>query len=298
MCYGSCKEGLADAWVTTRIDLGLRLEDVSRVTGINKFFLSGLENGRYPITEETEERYVDGMCRLFNKLPQYPDKAQVLKACEEVAFVDPRRVAADELLLMDVAAAGETPFKSVKFNPRDKYDTVSKKKITFLQGHKIQDVHKGKTFTLLCMPYNGRELRVFLNMFKMKIDIKNSQGVEKFADQLVLTEKMLKKHGWALPMHKGDVDDYVLGCKPTQDVILLDYNGYLIDSHVDAVDHIITNCTKETQIYVTLNTNTRGKKDAIRYKFGKPPFKRKVDWYQPYYGVKNALMDMFLIHVK
>jgi transcriptional regulator with XRE-family HTH domain len=178
---------------------------------------------------------------------------------------------------------------------KDTYATRDKNFISELMLGKINKGLGDVPLKFLNLPYKGREIGLL--MTRLKLDMKHSLGMDKDTEFVVEIKKLFMQRGWNMPVMYGDINKHILDMKSNPfNLAHLDYCGCLTEDKLQAINHLIRISRDECMIFVTLNTNPRCI-HPVFYELGKPPFNAPIAWHQPYFGSKNALMEVFMIHL-
>ncbi len=161
------------------------------------------------------------------------------------------------------------------------------------------DIKGYSNLNFLSLPGNGREIHE-LNANGFSLNYSESLGVEK-KNVTALREYFLSlfKRGelkGLLPIVRANIDDLVISNEdlPEFNAIHLDYNGPLIQGHVQATEAALHN-NPDAIVAVTVNRYTRFD-NAVDYTFGDFPFinmNPELLFYQPYTGRRGASMETY-----
>ncbi len=192
--------------------------------------------------------------------------------------------------LFDIFTTGKFP-----------YDSAGKREVTEMIMEQL-GYHGHSDLNMMFMPGNGREVKYLLDDFNINapesIGVEHSPSHAKALRKLFEVLHLNKFLDGVLPIHKGDVDRLVLDSSNLSEYnyFHLDYNGFLIPRHIQAVERILKE-NSDAVVVVTLNTNRRGQ--GICYEEGQFPFQTlsgsdvELLFWQPYRGLRNCLMETF-----
>lgn len=118
----------------------------------------------------------------------------------------------------------------------------------------IKGEFQGKKIRLMSMPHLGHELHLFTKF--VQLDFQNSLAVEKNHAHAKVLKSILEKNFEAMPLVVADVDEYIRKQEVLPyDVVHLDYNGGLLNSHIEAARKLLSQKHKVI-VFMTIN-NTR-----------------------------------------